>query len=72
MNKYQDDRETISNGMRLINVGAANGYEVSVFMPGEGMNGDLFSGDNGAMKELVSHIVDLHKKLECEYLLLPE
>ena len=38
----------------------------------EGVNWGLFSGDDEAMKEFVRRIVDNYKKLECEYLLLPE
>jgi heterodisulfide reductase subunit C len=38
----------------------------------EGVNWGLFTGDDAAMKEIVSRIVKNYKELECEYLLLPE
>ncbi|MDA8307334.1 MAG: 4Fe-4S dicluster domain-containing protein [Deltaproteobacteria bacterium] len=38
----------------------------------EGVNWGLFTGDDEAMKEVVRRIVENYKKLECEYLLLPE
>jgi hypothetical protein len=38
----------------------------------EGVNWGLFTGDDEAMKEIVRRIVENYKKLECEYLLLPE
>jgi len=38
----------------------------------EGVNWGLFTGDDEAMKEVVGRLVENYKKLECEYLLLPE
>jgi Fe-S oxidoreductase len=38
----------------------------------EGVNWGLFTGDDDSMKEIVRRIVENYKKLECEYLLLPE
>jgi Fe-S oxidoreductase len=38
----------------------------------EGVNWGLFTGDDDSMKEIVGRIVENYKKLECEYLLLPE
>lgn len=38
----------------------------------EGVNWGLFTGDDESMKEIVGRIVENYKKLECEYLLLPE
>ena len=38
----------------------------------EGVNWGLFTGDDASMKEIVGRIVENYKKLECEYLLLPE
>lgn len=38
----------------------------------EGVNWGLFTGDDDAMKDVVGRIVENYKKLECEYLLLPE
>jgi len=38
----------------------------------EGVNWGLFTGDDDSMKEVVRRIVEHYKKLECEYLLLPE
>jgi len=38
----------------------------------EGVNWGLFTGDDASMKEVVGRIVDNYKKLECEYLVLPE
>jgi Fe-S oxidoreductase len=38
----------------------------------EGVNWGLFTGDDESMKEVVRRIVENYKKLECEYLLLPE
>ena len=38
----------------------------------EGVNWGLFTGDDESMKTVVGRIVENYKKLECEYLLLPE
>jgi heterodisulfide reductase subunit C len=38
----------------------------------EGVNWGLFTGVDASMKEVVGRIVDNYKKLECEYLVLPE
>lgn len=38
----------------------------------EGVNWGLFTGDDAAMKEIVGRVVENYKKLECEYLVLPE
>jgi len=38
----------------------------------EGVNWGLFTGDDESMKEVVRRIVENYKKLECDYLLLPE
>jgi len=38
----------------------------------EGVNWGLFTGDDASMKVVVGRLVDNYKKLECEYLVLPE
>lgn len=38
----------------------------------EGVNWGLFTGDDESMKTVVGRIVENYKKLECEYLVLPE
>jgi heterodisulfide reductase subunit C len=38
----------------------------------EGVNWGLFTGDDASMKVVVGRLVENYKKLECEYLVLPE